>query len=251
MLASEPKIFMFPRKTVGYCRFGDMDVYMDRVDTDAFDKALSVFSGKLCRDNKAGSAKKREGSGKKTEEYAFSNILGGGTVEICYNPDTRLLVVGSNDRSRIEKFLSCIYDDMSGMGLPAGRGDIVERFVQDRAAKKEKGVLSRAKDSISAIFCRKDEPASLLDIHPELYHVLDDKERRLLDEYESQLMDIQVYVLRKDVMASHIGKINSYLETAADQSKEYTVLEEKNIDKHDRFMDDAGFWKDLDYLPSC
>ncbi len=249
MPASWQKIFMFPKKTIGYCRFGDMDVYMDRVDADAFDKALSVFSGKLCK-NKAGSAKKRDSSGK-TEEYAFSNILGGGAVEICYNPDTRLLVVGSNDRSRIEKFLSYIYDDMSGMDLPAVRGDIVERFAQDRTAKKEKGVFSRAKDSISAIFCRKDEPASLLDSHPELYHVLDDKERKLLDEYESQLMDIQVYVLRKDVMASHIGKINAYLEAAAGLSKEHTVLEEKNIDKHDRFMDNAGFWKDLDYLPSC
>ncbi|MCK5062637.1 MAG: hypothetical protein KAR23_01800, partial [Candidatus Aenigmarchaeota archaeon] len=85
---------------------------------------------------------------------------------------------------------------------------------------------------------------------PELYHVLDDKEKRLLDEYESQLMDTLAYALRKDVMASHIGKINSSLEAAAGLSKEYTVLEEKNIDKHDRFMDDAGFWKDLDYLPS-
>jgi len=249
MPALEPKIFMFPKKTMGYCRFGDMDVYMDRVDADAFDKALSVFSGRLCKD-KVGSAKKKDGSGK-TEEYAFSNILGGGTVEICYNPDTRLLVVGSKGRSMIEKFLSCIYDDMSGMGLPVVRGDIVERFAHDRAAKKKRGVFSRAKDSISAIFGRKDEPASLLDIHPELYHVLDDKERKLLDEYELQLMDIQTYVLRKDVMASHIGKINSYLEAVADQSKEYTVREEKNIDKHDRFMDDAGFWKDLDYLPSC
>ena len=248
MPVSGPKIFMFPKKTVGYCRFGDMDVYMDRVGADAFDKALSKFSGSLGID-KAGSAKKKKGSGR-TREYAFSNILGGGAVEICYNPDTRLLVVGSKDKSRIEKFLSCICDDMSGRGMPAGREDLVERFVQDRAAKKEKGVLSRAKDSISAIFSSKKEHSSLLDTHPELYHVLDDKEKRLLDEYESQLMDTLAYALRKDVMASHIGKINSYLETAAGLSKEYTVLEEKNIDKHDRFMDDAGFWKDLDYLPS-
>ncbi len=243
------KISMFPKKTVGYCRFGDMDVYMDRVDADAFDKALSAFSGKYGI-GKTGSTKNRDGSGK-AEEYAFSNILGGGSVEICYNPDTRLLVVGSKDKSRIEKFLSCIYDDMSGRGLPTGWEDLVERFASDRAAQKGKGVLSWAKNSISVIFGRKDEPASLLDSHPELYHVLDDKERRLLDEYESQLMDIQTYVLRKDVMASHIGKINAYLEAAAGLSKEHTVLEEKNIDRHDRFMDNASFWKDLDYLPSC
>ena len=222
---------------------------MDRVDADVFDKALSAFSGRFCK-NKAGSTKRKGGSSK-IEEHSFSNVFGGETIEICYNPDTHLLVIGSSDRSRIENFLGFMRDDNSARGFSVDKGEIIDKFAYHKQAEKEKGVLSRAKDCVYSFIGRKNGQASSLDIHPELYHLLEDKERRLLDEYESQLMEMQEYVIRKDVMASHIGKINSYLETVADLSKERTVLEEKNIDQHDKFMDEARFWKELDYMPSC
>lgn len=238
-------------KTVGYCRYDDIHVYKDSLDADAFDKAVALFSRKFnVKDDICAGIEKIYCNGAKkpkAREYAFSNVFGTSTIEICYNPETRLLVAGSRDRHFVDEFVKLV-DGTNNPGCP----DVAAEEITALADTGNGGLFAR----ICAVFgrFRKDKKytkhASVLDVSPELYHILDAGEKNLIDEYESQLIDIQRYVMRKKIMALEVEKLNSVLETTAEKAKEYTVLGDKNIDIHEHYTELARMWKEIDYVPA-
>lgn len=243
---------MLRAKTVGYCRYDGLDVYTDRIDNDEFDAAITLFSRRLgvkgddvvAGTNPSGVAKK---------EYTFSNILGADGIEVSYNPKTRLLVLGSKDRSQIEQFLSCV----SGSGL-SDRSDMISDVIGTvlKGDSVQRGHSRGFFSSIKNLFRKGSgssdvgEEGSVLDVNPLAYHLLDDREKKLIDSYESQLLDMERYVVRKNIVASYLGKVNRSLEDVAQMAEKYTIAEERGMDAHDRLVENAQFWKELDYVPS-
>ena len=79
---------------------------------------------------------------------------------------------------------------------------------------------------------------------------LDAREKKLIDSYESQLLDLEMYVVRKNIVASYLGKVNKSLEDVAQMAEKYTIAAERGMDAHDKLVENAQFWKELDYVPS-
>ncbi|MBW6461991.1 MAG: hypothetical protein K0B07_03005 [DPANN group archaeon] len=244
---------MLRAKTVGYCKCDGLDVYTDKIDNDVFDAAIALFSRRLgVYDMDCASAISHAGKVKK--EYTFSSLIGRDGIEVSYNPDTRLMVLGAKDRSQIEQFLSCVpgrsimYSNDSYDGF-----DISEGVLKGNCGKVERGwsifnflkKLLRSLDGAS-----KGYEVSVLDNNPSAYHFLEDREKRLVDSYESQLLDMERYVVRKNIVVSYISKVNRSLEDVAQMAEKYTVAEEKGLDAHDKLIEAAQFWKELDYVPS-
>ncbi|MCK5593625.1 MAG: hypothetical protein KAI18_00110 [Candidatus Aenigmarchaeota archaeon] len=243
---------MLRAKTVGYCRYDGLDVYTDRIDNDEFDAAITLFSRRLGvkgDDVVAGT----NPSGVAKNEYTFSNIFGADEIEVSYNPKTHLLVLGSKDRSQIEQFLSCV----SGSGL-SDRSDLTSDVIgtvlkgDSVRGGHSRGFFSSIKNLFGKGSGSSDvgEEGSVLDVNPSAYHLLDDREKKLIDSYESQLLDMERYVVRKNIVASYLGKVNRSLEDVAQMAEKYTIAEERGMDAHDRLVENAQFWKELDYVPS-
>lgn len=224
---------MFAARTVGYSKYGNLDVYVNKLDVALFDKAVMKFAEDLNVDIGEGQRDLKD-----MREYAFSNMYGNNEVEICYNPKTCHLVVASSDRSKVEQFVKCI---------PEPGYDTMEDIYQDvtylgSESQHKKGILGM----IAGLFDdsdRSDVPESLIDRYPAAYNCLDDGEKKFVDECDMQLVDLQKYVFRKAVIASHLDKINSMSGKLVSAAKNYTMLEERNADVYDLFRQDGDFWK--------
>ncbi|NOQ55465.1 MAG: hypothetical protein GQ477_01520 [Nanohaloarchaea archaeon] len=239
-------------KTVGYCKYGDLDVYTDRIDNDAFDAAISRFSRHL-RVNDGGCSRDVNTSGMDKKEYTFFDPLGINEIEVSYNSKTQLLVVGAKDKSQIEQFLNCVSFDVSS-GKQYGSSDAIGNLFSDDEGTKKGNIFSSIKNMFK-FGSRKSDPAeimgdSVLDNCPSAYHFLDDREKKLIDSYESQLLDMEQYAVRKNIVASYLCKVNRSLENVAQMAEKYTIAEERGMDAHDKLIENAQFWKELDYVPS-